>query len=36
MSEQHKMSWDPDTSEFVDDNGWVIREPTGVTTVRCS
>lgn len=27
---QHEMTWERDTSEYVDDNNWVIREPTGV------
>jgi hypothetical protein len=36
MSTQHEMSWERETTEFVDDNNWVIREPTGATIVFCS
>ncbi|MEU7399997.1 hypothetical protein [Streptomyces sp. NPDC044948] len=36
MAEEHEMSWEPDFIESVDENLWVVRELTGVTTVRCS
>ncbi|GAA3956812.1 hypothetical protein GCM10022384_07420 [Streptomyces marokkonensis] len=36
MTEKHEMSWEPDFSESVDENLWMVRELTGVTTVRCS
>ncbi|MFE0207045.1 hypothetical protein [Streptomyces sp. NPDC058985] len=36
MTQQHEMSWERDTTEYVDDNNWVIREPTGSTLVTCS
>lgn len=36
MTVQHDMAWERDTSEWVDENNWVIREPTGATFVSCS
>ncbi len=36
MTTQHKVSWEPDFAESVDENGWVARELTGVTSVSCS
>lgn len=32
----HHMGWDTETTEYVDANGWVVREPNGVITVTCS
>ncbi|CQR59246.1 hypothetical protein [Streptomyces leeuwenhoekii] len=36
MTVQHEMSWERDTTEYVDDNNWVISEQTGATAVFCS
>ncbi|MCX4571595.1 hypothetical protein OOK48_35330 [Streptomyces viridodiastaticus] len=36
MSVQHLMSWERDTTEYVNENNWVITQPTGVTVVSCS
>ncbi|MFF6866695.1 hypothetical protein [Streptomyces ardesiacus] len=36
MNAQHLVSWERDTTEYVDDNNWVITEPTGATFVSCS
>jgi len=36
MADKHQMSWERDTTQWVDDNNWVHTEPTGSTLVSCS
>ncbi|MEU9557993.1 hypothetical protein [Streptomyces fumanus] len=36
MSEQHRMDWQRDFAESVNDDNWAVWTPTGITTVTCS
>jgi hypothetical protein len=36
MTSEHRMTWDPVSTESVGEDGWVVTKLTGVTKVRCS